>query len=335
MLWQVVRLPVLAVLLVLEPFVSLILTAFGFLGIVVAVILKFSGDLPSAFKYSFQFAFERPASTYTATNSALYDFTLVYAPRPELNLTFGQFTVPFGAETLTPTDQLDFAARYYAQDRLLNPSCNHDTGLMASGRALKGRVQYYAGLFNGNGPNYTSNDNDKFLYSGRLVWTPVKWLLFGRDSELALGASGMGESTRNDAAAFRSDAGNPVFTRAYGRYAWGGDLALRRGPAALKGEYIASLLDGRGPDPEVRAYGWHATLGYKLCGEKLEALGRYQVYEPDTAHVTSKDVRWTTLGLNWFIDGQREKVQVNYTFKRERAAPTANDELVAQLQLAF
>lgn len=45
-LWQIVRLPVLAVLLVLEPFVSLALTAFGFLGIVVALILKFSGDLP-------------------------------------------------------------------------------------------------------------------------------------------------------------------------------------------------------------------------------------------------------------------------------------------------
>jgi hypothetical protein len=36
----------LAVLLVLEPFVSLILVGFGFLGIVVAVILKLSGDLP-------------------------------------------------------------------------------------------------------------------------------------------------------------------------------------------------------------------------------------------------------------------------------------------------
>ena len=45
-LWQFVRLPVLAVLLVLEPFISLALTAFGFLGIVVALILKFSGDLP-------------------------------------------------------------------------------------------------------------------------------------------------------------------------------------------------------------------------------------------------------------------------------------------------
>jgi len=46
LLWQVVRLPVLALLIVLEPFVSLILTGFGFLGIVMATILKFSGDLP-------------------------------------------------------------------------------------------------------------------------------------------------------------------------------------------------------------------------------------------------------------------------------------------------
>ena len=44
--WQMVRLPLLAVLLVLEPFVSLILTTFGFLGIAVALLLKLSGDLP-------------------------------------------------------------------------------------------------------------------------------------------------------------------------------------------------------------------------------------------------------------------------------------------------
>lgn len=46
-LWQVVRLPALAALLVLEPVVSVVLTAFGFLGIVVALLLKFSGDLPN------------------------------------------------------------------------------------------------------------------------------------------------------------------------------------------------------------------------------------------------------------------------------------------------
>jgi hypothetical protein len=45
-LWHVVRLPMLAALLLLEPFVSLTLTALGFLGIAVAMVLKLSGDLP-------------------------------------------------------------------------------------------------------------------------------------------------------------------------------------------------------------------------------------------------------------------------------------------------
>lgn len=45
-LWQAIRLPVLAVLLVLEPFVSLALTAFGTVGILTAFFFKFAVDLP-------------------------------------------------------------------------------------------------------------------------------------------------------------------------------------------------------------------------------------------------------------------------------------------------
>jgi hypothetical protein len=45
-LWQAVRLPALALLLLLEPLVSLLLTAVGFLGVVAAIALKCSGDLP-------------------------------------------------------------------------------------------------------------------------------------------------------------------------------------------------------------------------------------------------------------------------------------------------
>lgn len=44
--WQIVRLPLLALLLALEPLVSLVLSVFGFLGIPVTIILKCSGDLP-------------------------------------------------------------------------------------------------------------------------------------------------------------------------------------------------------------------------------------------------------------------------------------------------
>lgn len=44
--WSIIRLPVLAVLVVFEPFVSFILSAAGFLGMLAALVLKISGDLP-------------------------------------------------------------------------------------------------------------------------------------------------------------------------------------------------------------------------------------------------------------------------------------------------
>lgn len=46
LLWQAIRLPLLALLLLFEPFVGLVLVSLGFLGVVVAVILRYSGDLP-------------------------------------------------------------------------------------------------------------------------------------------------------------------------------------------------------------------------------------------------------------------------------------------------
>lgn len=45
-LWILLRLPVLTVLLALEPFISAVLTVVGILGIASALILKLSGDLP-------------------------------------------------------------------------------------------------------------------------------------------------------------------------------------------------------------------------------------------------------------------------------------------------
>ena len=45
-LWQALRLPVLAVLLVLEPFISLILVGAAAIGIIAGLTLRCSGDIP-------------------------------------------------------------------------------------------------------------------------------------------------------------------------------------------------------------------------------------------------------------------------------------------------
>lgn len=297
--------------------------------------LSFAGELPASFKYSIVLDFARIPSTSTQ-NSALYDWTLTYAPKPQFNLTMGQFTVPASAELLTPTGQIDFVSRYYAQDRILNAGFNHDQGVQAGGKVFKQRLQYYAGVFNGKGANYAENDNDKFLYAGRLAWTPVKGKFAGRDTSLVAGVSGMAESARNDTSALKaSDLPGRVFTHAYLRRVYGGDLAFKTGPATLKGEYITAQLDGRGADPEVKAYGWYTTAAYRLPGDKLELLARVQGYDPDTAHRNSKDIKWTTLGVNWFINGYTTRAFLNYTFKEEKIGHVPNNELLAQLQLSF
>jgi hypothetical protein len=46
LLWQAIRIPVLAVLVVLEPIVAFVLTAIALLGIFVALVLKLSGAVP-------------------------------------------------------------------------------------------------------------------------------------------------------------------------------------------------------------------------------------------------------------------------------------------------
>jgi len=45
-LWNAVRLPMLALLIILEPLVTLILSAMAFVGVVAACVLRLSGDLP-------------------------------------------------------------------------------------------------------------------------------------------------------------------------------------------------------------------------------------------------------------------------------------------------
>lgn len=299
--------------------------------------LKFSGDLPENFKYSFLLAFERMPSTYTvATNSALYEWTLSYAPGPAFGLSAGQFAVPSGGEVLAATERLDFVSRYYAQDRMLNPSANRDTGVMASGKVLGEKLQYWAGVFNGEGANIDPNANRKFLYAGRLAWTPWRRKGGFRDDAFTAAASATAERTQADASSMRAkDLGGIAFTRAYARRVYEGDAAWRRGPLALSGEYMTAWLGGGGADPKVKGEGWHLTGAYLLPGDRWELLVRRQAYDPDVSVRNKYDLAWTTLGVNRFIKGQTVRLAFNYTFKEEKKGHLDNDEAAVQLQLWF
>ena len=48
-------------------------------------------------------------------------------------------------------------------------------------------LTYYAGIFNGNGRNITINDNNNFMFAGRLELQSFTGTVFGQSSFLKLG----------------------------------------------------------------------------------------------------------------------------------------------------
>jgi hypothetical protein len=299
--------------------------------------LKFSGELPRDFKYTLQLAFERATGAAAQQNSALYDLALSYAPTPAFTVTGGQFAIPVGEETNQPIDGLDLAERWYAQGRFLNPSCNHDVGIMAHGRPFGRRLYYALGVFNGRGANYADSEDGRHLYAARLEGVPLRWQAYGLPAEVVVGASGLWKRTSNDPSSWRStDMTGATFDAPFDRLVYGANAALRLGPWALKGEYMSAQLRGRGSrDSIVRGYGYYLQASGRLWKERLEPVVRFQTYDPDDRLYSTRAFQWTTLGLNWFIHGQNVRLLANYTFKKERNSPVSNDEFITQLQLSF
>src|SRR6266481_4957388 len=110
---------------------------------------------------------------------------------PWAQIKAGQWKAPFGLEQLTPDTSL------YTIERTLPPGTitpERQIGVQLWGKPLAviwpdhaDLLTYYAGIFNGNGRNITNNDNNNFMYVGRLESTLFKDVL-GKDSYLKLGA---------------------------------------------------------------------------------------------------------------------------------------------------
>lgn len=81
----------------------------------------------------------------------------------------GQFKVPFGRQEMTSSGSHTFVDRaevskQYARGR--------DTGVAIFG-SFKDKLEYRAGVFNGNGPSRSGNDNANLQFNARLMWQPT------------------------------------------------------------------------------------------------------------------------------------------------------------------
>ncbi|MEY2541089.1 MAG: phosphate-selective porin OprO and OprP, partial [Verrucomicrobiota bacterium] len=219
----------------------------------------------------------------------------------------------------------------------------------------KDLLTYYAGIFNGTGRNTTVNDNNNFMYVGRLELLPWKGKLLGQDASVRFGGDIL--NSRDDAGTnisqplnlkVNADGSLTPFTlpSADERTAWSLDAWLTIGPFDLIGEYFSEDVDGRtvaGVAPKFSDFdpsGWYVQGSYFIIPKKLQAVVKWEELSPD--QVGDDGIRSITGGLNYYIHGDSIKLMANYvhTWSDFRGAhPQFGednfDEVLMRLQIMF
>ena len=92
----------------------------------------------------------------------------------------GQYKVPFGLQELVSSGSQQLVDRSLVSNSYFR---GRDTGVSVWGVLGNNKLEYRAGLFNGNGLTRSANDNDKFQYNARVQFHPNG---DGLDDELVL-----------------------------------------------------------------------------------------------------------------------------------------------------
>ena len=242
----------------------------------------------------------------------LTDCAITWNRSPLATITFGQFKTPYGFEQLLPDTKNSFVERSLPNDQL---TLSRQLGAMVSGATLEKRLGYSAALFNGSGANNGGNDNDQFLYVGRLTGV----LMETEQARLAVGANAF--STR--------DKGSFVGRR----NGIGFDAQASYGPLDLQAEYLRTRFDcDTGTD--TTADGWSLLGAWMLIPKTLQGLVRYEIYDPNGTSGGDHTDLWT-IGFNYFIKGDDLKLTVNYLIGDPAGPLSSQIRLISRFQVIF
>jgi phosphate-selective porin OprO/OprP len=126
---------------------------------------------PNSLTYELQLNW--PANAAGASNPGAYleDANIAWDPqgKGKFRVLLGQFKPPFGRQELTSSGNQTFVDRSIVSNEYAR---GRDTGAAVQGVLFGNRLEYRAGVFNGNGLTRTANDNASFQVNGRLMWQP-------------------------------------------------------------------------------------------------------------------------------------------------------------------
>jgi hypothetical protein len=246
------------------------------------------------------------------------------------NLKFGQFKTPFGYEQLVSDTKLLTIERSLSNDRLTD---GRQIGLGISGDFLDKRVGYSAGAFNGTGVNNSFNDNDNFLYAGRVTGVPFEGKIDGKEARWSIGVNGLG--THDDGVS-KSGFGFTGNSFAGNRYSWGVDSQLKWWLFGLEAEYLRSHFEPANnvPDDSFDAAGWYVMGTAYVLPKKLQALVKYEQFDPNLSIGGNKTDIYT-FGLTYYVKGDDLKVALNYMLGNPAGGQDNQGRLLGRVQVVF
>ncbi len=277
--------------------------------------LNLQGDIHVSWEYRLQ--------VDMAGQPKILDAYAVYKPWNFMKFQAGSFKVPWSQDNLMASGKMEFIDRSQVTEALVSRSRDvlgnnngRDIGVMIFGSLLKvkGRylVDYYAGVFNGQGLNVTDKNKAKDIMA-RLLFHPIKGL-----------DAGVAYVNGYDNFILKPDTGNFV------RFRYAGECSYTWKRLTLKGEYIA------GGDGNIKKEGFFAQAGFFVWPGRLQLLAKYDQFEPDKAR--GKDITvYYTGGLNFFFN-EYAKIGINYSYRTEEGGSdfqVKNDLLSIQLQAGF
>jgi len=219
----------------------------------------------------------------------------------------------------------------------------------------KDLVTYYAAIFNGNNRNITDNDNNEFMYMGRLELLAFAGRLMGQEANLKLGGDYFfsRDETGTNISPYTNllvnvDGSLTPFTlpNPDERHAWSVDAWLKVGPFDLIGEYLDERVRPRtapGVAPaftEFEANGFYVLGGFYLIAKKLQAVVKWEHLNPGQRG--NDGIESITGGLNYYIHGEGLELMANYvhTWSDFREAnpefgDDQFDEVLLRMQVIF
>lgn len=295
------------------------------------------------------------ASNSTRTGFGGLDLWANWHQFPEFQIKLGQYKAPFGLEQISSDPKL-FTLERSQVTSALTPE--RQIGVQIWGKPFanafpdqKDLLTYYAGIFNGNGRNISVNDNDQYMYAGRLELQPWKGKISEAEAWLRFGGNAL--SSRDASGTVLSPAGNLrvnsdgslssfVAPTAAKREAYGFDAAFHLGPFDLIAEYLSERFEPRTAPgfQDFRADGYYVQGTYFIVPKKLQLFTKYESFNP--GQVANDDIQSITGGVNYYIRGDDIKILAHYIhtwsdFRQANPALGSNefDEIIMRLQIQY